>query len=114
MIGATTENPYFEVNPALISRSVIFRLHRLNNEESEIMINKTLEFYEKNENKQIKISDEARKALVNIAAGDARKIINTIELGFILYDGDTIEICQLNEILQCSHKGALQKDNHQG
>lgn len=81
LIGATTENPYYEVNDALISRSTIFRLKPL----TEDAIRKLVERCINDESKglgayNITISDEAMEHIVNIANGDARSALNAVEL----------------------------------
>ncbi len=81
LIGATTENPYYEVNDALISRSTIFRLKPL----SEDAIRKLVERCIADEKKglgayNITISQEAMEHIVNVANGDARSALNAVEL----------------------------------
>lgn len=81
LIGATTENPYYEVNDALISRSTIFKLKPL----TEDAIRKLVERCINDESKglgayNITISDEAMEHIINIANGDARSALNAVEL----------------------------------
>jgi len=81
LIGATTQNPYFDVIPALVSRSRIFTLKPLNNEQLSIIFNSTLVDSERGYGKRnIKVSDEAKAHLVNMANGDARSLLNALEL----------------------------------
>ena len=81
LIGATTQNPYFDVIPALVSRSRIFTLKPLNNEQLSIIYNSTLVDSERGYGKRnIKVSDEAKAHLVNMANGDARSLLNALEL----------------------------------
>jgi putative ATPase len=81
LIGATTENPYFEVISALISRSRVFQLRNLNQEETGIIIDRTLADKERGYgNKQIKLDGEARAHLIEVAGGDARNALNALEL----------------------------------
>lgn len=84
LIGATTENPYFEVNSALVSRSVIFELKPLSPENIRTLIlravcdeKKGMGLY------KAKIDDEALEFLSNIAKGDARLALNAVELGIL-------------------------------
>lgn len=84
LIGATTENPYFEVNSALISRSIIFELKSLEKEE----IKKLLERAVTDKNKglgsfDIILDEEAKEFLADISGGDARAALNAIELGVL-------------------------------
>jgi len=81
LIGATTQNPYFDVIPALVSRSRIFTLKPLNNEQLSIIFDSTLADSERGYGKRkIKVSDEAKSHLVNMANGDARSLLNALEL----------------------------------
>lgn len=81
LIGATTENPYFEVIKALISRSRVFQLRNLNQEETGILIDRALTDKERGYgNKSIKLDDDARNHLIETASGDARNALNAIEL----------------------------------
>ena len=81
LIGATTENPYFEVIKALISRSRVFQLRNLNQKETGILIDRALSDKERGYgNKNIKLDDDARKHLIEVASGDARNALNAIEL----------------------------------
>ena len=84
LIGATTENPYFEVNSALISRSIIFELKSLEKED----IKKLLERAVTDKNKglgsfDIVLDEEAKEFLADISGGDARAALNAIELGVL-------------------------------
>jgi len=81
LIGATTENPYFEVIKALISRSRVFQLRNLNQEETGILIDRALSDKERGYGtKNIKLDNDARTHLIETASGDARNALNAIEL----------------------------------
>jgi len=81
LIGATTENPYFEVIKALISRSRIFQLRNLNQAETGILLDRALTDKERGYgNKIIKFDENARNHLIEIASGDARNALNALEL----------------------------------
>jgi len=81
LIGATTENPYFEVIKALISRSRVFQLRNLNQQETGILIDRAITDKERGYgNKNIKLDDNARFHLIEVASGDARNALNAIEL----------------------------------
>ncbi|MBI3739877.1 MAG: AAA family ATPase [Chloroflexi bacterium] len=81
LIGATTENPYFEVIGALISRSRVFQLRSLNQEETGILIDRALADKERGYgNKRVILDPEARAHLIEVAGGDARNALNAIEL----------------------------------
>ena len=82
LIGATTENPYFEVNGALISRSQIFELKPLSEENVKTLITRALTDKENGLGSfNADITDEAMDFLANQAGGDARRALNAIELG---------------------------------
>lgn len=80
-IGATTENPYFEVIKALISRSRIFQLRNLNKEETGVLLDRALTDRERGYgNKRILLDADARTHLIEVASGDARNALNALEL----------------------------------
>jgi putative ATPase len=81
LIGATTENPYFEVISALISRSRVFQLRWLNQEETGILLDRALADKERGYgNKRIKLDPKARSHFTEVAGGDARNALNALEL----------------------------------
>ena len=81
LIGATTENPYFEVIKALISRSRVFQLRNLNQQETGILLDRALSDKERGYgDRNIKLDDDARNHLIDVASGDARNALNAIEL----------------------------------
>jgi len=81
LIGATTENPYFEVIKALISRSRVFQMRNLNQEETGILIDRAVKDRERGYgNKRIILDADARFHLIDIASGDARNALNALEL----------------------------------
>ncbi len=80
-IGATTENPFFAVNKALISRARIFSLLPLDENDLKKIIEKVINYYSLLENsKTIKITDDAINHLISFSGGDARNLINALEL----------------------------------
>ncbi|NWF64100.1 MAG: AAA family ATPase [Chloroflexi bacterium] len=81
LIGATTENPYFEVIKALISRSRVFQLRNLNQTETGTLLDRALSDKERGYgDKKIKFDDDARNHLIEVASGDARNALNALEL----------------------------------
>lgn len=87
LIGATTENPYFEVNGALLSRSIIFELKPLTDENIKSIINKALSDDERGLGTfRACIDDDAIDFLADTAGGDARMALNAIELGVLTTD----------------------------
>lgn len=84
LIGATTENPYFEVNNALLSRCRIFELKPLEKDDLITLIDRTLKDQEKGLGKEKIIIDEnAKSFLVDQAGGDARSVLNALELAYL-------------------------------
>lgn len=84
LIGATTENPYFEVNSALISRSVIFRLEPLEKKDIEELLRRAVYDVEKGMGAyHADITDEALEFLADMSNGDARMALNAVELGIL-------------------------------
>ena len=84
LIGATTENPYFEVNGALLSRSRIFELKPLEKEDIKALIQKAVYDREKGMGAYgADISEEAADFLADAAGGDARAALNAVELGVL-------------------------------
>ena len=84
LIGATTENPYFEVNGALISRSLIFELKPLEKEDIKTLLKRAVYDKEKGMGSfQAEIDEDALEFLADISGGDARNALNAIELGIL-------------------------------
>ena len=84
LIGATTENPYFEVNGALISRSSIFELKPLDKEDIKLLLNRAVTDVEKGMGSYgAVLEEEAMEFLADIAGGDARNALNAVELGIL-------------------------------
>ncbi|MBQ4232572.1 MAG: replication-associated recombination protein A [Lachnospiraceae bacterium] len=119
LIGATTENPYFEVNGALISRSHIFELKSLEKEDIMKLIEKAV--YDKERGMgayNADITDDALEFLADMSEGDARTALNAIELGVLTTDASDdgkIHI-DLSVAEECIQRRAFrydkQGDNH--
>ena len=87
LIGATTENPYFEVNGALISRSSIFELHPLDKEDIKTVLRRAVYDTEKGMGSYGAVIDEdALEFLADLSGGDARNALNAVELGVLTTD----------------------------
>jgi putative ATPase len=81
LIGATTENPYFEVIAALVSRSRIFQLRALSDDAVRTILYSAITDPERGYGQRtVKVDDDARDHFVNIAGGDARNALNALEL----------------------------------
>jgi replication-associated recombination protein RarA len=84
LIGATTYNPFFYVNSALVSRSQVFRLEPLSVEQLEHLIDRALADKERGlGNYNVKMDDDARRHLAKLSDGDARKCLNALEIGVL-------------------------------
>ena len=84
LIGATTENPYYEVNNALISRSTVFKLNELTNEDIRKLINRAITDDIKGLGVfNVSIDEEALDFLCRASSGDARKALNALELAVL-------------------------------
>jgi putative ATPase len=91
LIGATTENPSFEVIPALLSRTRVFVLQSLSEEELSTLIDKTIKFL----GVKLKKEAETRAWLINYANGDARKLLTIIDNTMNLYGKVEIETLKM-------------------
>ena len=84
LIGATTENPYFEVNGALLSRSIIFELHSLSTENIRDLLQRAVQDQEKGMGSYgAQLDEDACEFLADMADGDARAALNAIELAIL-------------------------------
>lgn len=113
LIGATTENPYFEVNGALLSRSVIFELKALEKSDILELIHRALTDKERGMGVyQAEITDEAADFLADIAGGDARSALNAIELGVLTTEpsGDGRIHLTLEVMSECIQKRTVRYD----
>jgi putative ATPase len=113
LIGATTENPYFEVNGALLSRSRIFELKPLSTDNIRTLIDKALTDPDKGLGKQrADITDEGKTFLAERTGGDAREALNALELAVLTTDRSADGLIHLNtEVLaECIQKKVLRYD----
>ena len=110
-----SENPYFEVNKALVSRSVIFELKQLTNENIKYILQNALTNKEKGlGNYTTKLSQEAMNFLADISNGDARTALNALELAVLTTEKDEYGIItiDLNIAQECIQKRALNYDKN--
>ena len=113
LIGATTENPYFEVNSALISRSSIFELHPLQKEDIKTVIRRAVYDVEKGMGSyDAVIEEDALEFLADISGGDARNALNAIELGILTTErsGDGKIHITLEVASECIQKRVVRYD----
>ena len=113
LIGATTENPYFEVNPALLSRSVIFELKKLSTEDIRTLLLRAVNDTEKGMGSyHAQVDDDALEFLADMANGDARAALTAIELGILTTDRseDGIIHITLDVASECIQKRVINYD----
>ena len=113
LIGATTENPYFEVNPALLSRSVIFELKKLSTEDIRTLLLRAVNDTEKGMGSyHAQVDDDALEFLADMANGDARAALTAIELGILTTDRseDGIIHITLDVASECIQKLVINSD----
>ena len=80
LIGATTENPYFEINKALISRMYVFELESLNEDDLSNLIEQALSKDDILSSKNIDLKKDASKTLIKYSNGDSRALLNALEI----------------------------------
>lgn len=115
LIGATTENPYFEVNGALISRSRIFELKALEKEDIKELLHRAIYDKEKSMGSyQAEIDDDAMEFLADISNGDARAALNAIELGILTTErsGDGKIHINMDVAQECIQKRVVRYDKN--
>ncbi len=113
LIGATTENPYFEVNSALISRSIVFELKPLEQEDIKKLLIRALSDNERGLGAYMAVIEEdALDFLADVANGDARSALNAIELGVLTTQRseDGIIHITLSVAAECIQKRVLKYD----
>ncbi len=112
LIGATTENPYFEVNGALLSRSRIFELKPLSKENIKTLIHRAFESDRGVKAFNATITEEAVDFLADIADGDARAALNAIELAVLTTEpgDDSVIHIDLSVAEECIQKKAIRYD----
>lgn len=113
LIGATTENPYFEVNPALLSRSVIFELKKLSTEDIRTLLLRAVNDTEKGMGSyHAQMDDDALEFLADMVNGDARAALTAIELGILTTDRseDGIIHITLDVASECIQKRVINYD----
>lgn len=115
LIGATTENPSFEVNSALLSRCKVFVLRGLSQEDLIKIIDRSLKDKEKGMGSYKKsIKKDAQELLIRLSGGDARVVLNAIEMAVTNFQEKTITSAVIKEIFQTKTAGLYDKkaDEH--
>jgi len=115
LIGATTENPSFEIINALLSRSRVFVLKSLEPNDLERIIDRALNDKEKGVGKYKKtITSDAKELLIRLSGGDARIMLNALELAVLNYKQKAIDVELIKEVFQTKSAGLYDKkaDEH--
>ena len=113
LIGATTENPYFEVNGALLSRSVIFELKKLSKDDIETLLLRAINDKEKGMGAyNAAIDEDALEFLADVSNGDARAALTALELGVLTTDRseDGIIHITIDVASECIQKRVISYD----
>ena len=108
LVGATTENPSFELNGALLSRCQVYVLRRLDNEALDGLLGKAEAF----QDRPLPLDPEARAALVGMADGDGRYLLTLAETLFNIGAGQSLSVAQLGQVLQ-KRSPAYDKDREE-
>ncbi|MBO1073844.1 replication-associated recombination protein A [Roseomonas marmotae] len=96
LVGATTENPSFELNGAILSRVRVFILNALNSDALRVLLNRA----EALVGRPLPLAPEAREALVDMAGGDGRYMLNMAEQIFALAEGENLTVADMGQLLQ--------------
>lgn len=114
LIGATTQNPYFSLNPALISRSMLFELHPLSNDDIVSLLNRSITDVKRGLGSyKIRITNDAINHLSNCSQGDARIALNGLELAVLSTtpDDNGIRNIDLNTVEESIQRPSIVYDN---
>ena len=115
LIGATTENPYFEVNGALLSRSMIFELYPLGTDDIMELIRRAVEDPERGMGAyDAEIGEEAARFLAEMSGGDARRALNAVELGIMTTErsADGFIHLTMDVVRECIQKRTARYDKN--
>ncbi len=113
LVGATTENPYFEVNGALLSRSMVFELKPLDKEAVRKLLRRAVDDREKGMGAyDAEIDEDALEFLADAAGGDARHALNAVELGILTTERGEDGIIRITQEVaqECIQKRAVRYD----
>lgn len=113
LIGATTENPYFEVNGALLSRSSVFELRSLSRGDIKTLLKRAVYDKEKGMGTfKAEITEEALEFLADVSGGDARNALNAVELGILTTErgADGVIHITLDVASECIQKRVVRYD----
>jgi putative ATPase len=111
LIGATTENPFFEVNSPLMSRMTLFRLESLGPDQVSELARRALDDTERGlGDMRLEIDDEALEELGNRTGGDARQALNALEVAALLASGDKRDTISLEDVAEALQRRIVRYD----
>ena len=100
LIGATTENPYYEINSPLLSRMRVYRLEPLDTDALSAIVDRALADEQRGLAGRANLTDEGRAALLDLAGGDARQALNVLESAAVTANGEPIGAEEVSEAAQ--------------
>lgn len=114
LIGATTENPYFEVNPALISRSLVFEFKKITDDDIVRVVRKAVTDKENGYGgKNVELTEEALKHIAGNSNGDIRKALSALELGVeTTPESDGRIVIDISVAQECIQKKKIEYDKN--
>ncbi len=113
LFGATTQNPTFYLNNALLSRSLLVEFKPLEHRHLETLLNRALKDKERGVKKEINLTDKARQHLVEAAGGDARRLLNGLEIAArTVKEGNKIDLEQVEGAIQKSYVEYDRAEDH--
>jgi putative ATPase len=89
LIASTTENPYFYIHPALLSRSVVFEFKGVTSNDLIPAIEKGFNYLANKDKKTVIVSDEIKELIANNCGGDVRKSLNIVDMAYVIAENDT-------------------------
>ena len=112
LIASTTENPYFYIYNALLSRCSVFEFKPINSEEIVKALNRAVKILSEENSKEIEFSEEALLHIANVSNGDIRKAMNSLELAYSLkaYSLDEKIIIDIEDVVEVTQKSAFKYD----
>ena len=112
LVGATTENPFFEVNSPLLSRCTLFRVHRLTAPDISALIDRALNAENGLGDLDVAIDEDAREALADRVGGDARLALNALETAAIVAVGRGQAVITLDDVGEALGRRIVQYDKN--
>jgi putative ATPase len=111
LIGATTQNPYFYLNNALLSRSILVEFEYLNESQLEEVLRRALRS-DRGINRDVELTEQARDHLIEVANGDARRLLNGLEIVVKTTEGSAIDRDHVESALQKEHVDYDREGDH--